>query len=300
MTRHFLRLSDFSLAELTKILDRAMELKSKQQRGISHLTCAGKTLAMIFELKSTRTRVAFETGIAQLGGYSVFLSPTDTQLGRGEPIADTARVLSEMVDIVMIRAEYQATIDEFANYSENPVINGLSEELHPCQLLADLQTFIELRGAIQDKRVAFVGDGFNMCHSYMEASSIFGFQLHVAHPDQFGPQEKFIEQYGCNVAYTQDPKEAIADADLVVTDVWSSMGHEGEQGDRERAFEGFQITENLLELAKPDVLFMHCLPAHRGEEVNATILDDPRSVVWQEAGNRLHSQKALMECLLNN
>ena len=296
--RHFVRLADLSRDELLQILQRASELKQQQKRGEPHATCANKTLAMIFELHSTRTRVSFETGISQLGGSAIFLSPADSQLGRGEPIADTAKVLSQMVDIVMVRAQKHRSIEEFARNSSVPVINGMSDELHPCQVLADLQTYVDARGPIQGRTVAFIGDGYNMCQSYMEAAHVLDFKLRIAHPLDYGPSGCYQDAFRVNVSYSNSPQEAVVDADLVVTDVWSSMGHESEGSDRLKAFEGFQVTERLLDRAKQDTLFMHCLPAHRGEEVNETVLDDPRSVVWEEAGNRLHSQKALMEFLL--
>lgn len=297
MSRHFLRLSDFSANELQKLIDRAIELKRRQREGSPPLTCANKTLAMIFELSSTRTRVAFETGIAQLGGQSIFLSPRDTQLGRGEPIKDTARVLAKMVDIVMIRATDQSTIDEYAHHSDIPVINGMSDELHPCQLLADLMTIVEAQGDIEGRQIAFIGDGYNMCQSFIEASGVFGFRLKVATPPDYRPSAKYLV---CNnrVEFVDLPESAVRDADVVVTDVWSSMGHEDDT-DRIKAFGGFQVTSDLLDQAKDDAIFLHCLPAHRGEEVDEFVLDDPRSLVWEESGNRLHSQKALMEFLLN-
>lgn len=297
MSRHFLRLSDFTKTELLGIIERAIELKSKQRANIPHASCENKTLAMIFELSSTRTRVAFETGMAQLGGQSIFLSPRDTQLGRGEPIKDTARVLAKMVDIVMIRAKDQALIDEYASFSDIPVINGMSNELHPCQLLADVMTVIEVQGEIQDKQVAFIGDGYNMCHSYIEASQAFGFDLKIATPAGYAPKDKYLA-CGSRAAYVSNPEDAVQNADVVVTDVWSSMGHE-EETERLAAFEGFQVTGELLDQANPNVTFLHCLPAHRGEEVDEHVLDDPRSQVWEESGNRLHSQKALIEFLLN-
>lgn len=253
---------------------------------------------MVFEMASTRTRVAFETGMAQLGGTSLFLSPQDTQLGRNEPIADTSRVLSEMVDVVMIRTGSQEVVEEFAAVSRIPVINGMTSTNHPCQLLADVQTYVEHRGSIEGKKVAFVGDGYNLCHTYVEASVQFDFELHVATPPTHAPDKSILKQFGRNVELGNSPRDAVAGADLVVTDVWSSMGHE-EDVNRASAFDGFQITEQLLDHADSEALFFHCLPAHRGEEVNETLLDDPRSVVFDEAGNRLHSQKALLEFLLN-
>ena len=297
-TRHFLRLSDCSKDELNDLVQRAIELKRLQQCGTPCRSCQGKVLAMVFEMASTRTRVSFETGMAQLGGTSLFLSPQDTHLGRNEPIVDTSRVLAKMVDIVMIRTGKQETVEEFASVSRIPVINGMTSATHPCQLLADIQTYVEFRGSISGKSVAFVGDGYNLCHSYIEASVLFDFELRIATPPTHLPAEAVMQRFGKNVHATQSPTAAVEGVDLVVTDVWSSMGHEADVG-RASAFNGFQVSEELLDLASPDALFFHCLPAHRGEEVNDTVLDDPRSVVFEEAGNRLHSQKALLEFLLN-
>ena len=297
MTRHFLKLRDLTTSEAHSIIERALQLKCMQQEGTAHLTCANKTLAMIFERSSTRTRVAFEAGMAQLGGHALFLSHTDTQLGRGEPIEDTARVLSRMVDLVMIRARKQATIESFAEHASIPVINGMSDELHPCQLLADIMTYIEHRGPIQGRQVAFIGDGYNLCQSFMEAATVFDFQLRVATPTDYRPNDEYVDRFNRNVQFVDSAVEAAADVDLLVTDVWSSMGHE-DDSERKTAFKDLQVTSALLDQAGPEVLFMHCLPAHRGEEVDHQVLDDDRSVVWEEAGNRLHSQKALMEFLL--
>ena len=298
MPRHFLRLADFTESELRDLFSRAIELKRLQKEGLPHPTCAHKTLAMIFELSSTRTRVSFEAGMAQLGGQSVFLSPRDTQLGRGEPINDTSRVLSKMVDIVMIRAKDQATIDEYAQYSDIPVINGMSNELHPCQVLADIMTIVEAQGDVEDRQIAFIGDGYNMCQSFIEASTIFGFKLKVATPPDYRPSDKYLTCSN-HVEFVDSPSAAVNGANVVVTDVWSSMGHEDDT-DRIKAFDGFQVNSKLLDQAQSDAIFLHCLPAHRGEEVDDVVLDDPRSLVWEESGNRLHSQKALMEFLLNS
>ena len=294
MKRDFLTLLDFSPAELETLIEQAIALKRVRH---THRPLVGRTLAMIFEKSSTRTRVSFEAGMAQLGGHALFLSPRDTQLGRGEPVEDTARVLGRMVDIVMIRTLEQSDMQTLADYASIPVINAMSSLLHPCQLLADVQTFEELRGSIKGKRVAFLGDGYNMCHSYINASTQWDFELRIACPDAHQPNAEILAS-GHNAQRVQTASEAVADADLVVTDVWSSMGHEGQEAQRREIFEPYQVNEALLDQAKSDVLFMHCLPAHRGEEVSATLLDDPRSVVWQEAGNRLHSQKALVEFLL--
>ena len=296
MPSHFLSLLDFDKRTLERLLARGADLKRSLRSGEQHATCRGKVLAQIYEMASTRTRVAFETAIFQLGGTSIFMNPTDTQLGRGEPIADTARVLSQMVDIVMIRAQRHETIEEFAEFSDIPVINGMSNTGHPCQLLADMQTYVEHRGPIKDKTVAFVGDGYNVCNSFIEASLQFDFDLRLATPETHRPVAELL----CSsprTSWVSSPDVAVENADLVVTDVWSSMGHEDDV-DRKDAFEGFQVTSALLDTASPDCLFMHCLPAHRGEEVDEHVLDDPRSVVWDEAGNRMHSQKALLEYLL--
>jgi ornithine carbamoyltransferase len=257
----------------------------------------GKTGALILEMSSTRTRVGFQAGFSQLGGNALFLNATDTQIGRGEPIEDLARVLSEMVHVVMIRTLEQSHIEQLAKFASIPVINAMSSLLHPCQLLADMQTFEELRGPINGATVAFIGDGYNMCHSYINAARQWDFNLKIASPEGFLPNPEILASTN-NAQLVDSPAEAVAQADLVVTDVWSSMGHEGQETDRRSIFADYQVNENLLDQANKDVLFMHCLPAHRGEEVSETLLDDKRSVVFHEAGNRLHSQKALLEFLL--
>jgi ornithine carbamoyltransferase len=295
--RDFLSLLDFSKDELHYLIERAKQFRVKHERGEVYQPLIGRTAAIIMQLNSTRTRLAFEAGLAQLGAHAVFLTSKDSQLGRGEPIEDLAKVLSEMVDIVMIRTLEQSNMQQLADFSSVPVINAMSSLLHPCQLLADVQAFEELRGSINGKTVAFVGDGYNMCHSYINASTQWDFQLRIACPDSHQPDRDILANGG-NAQRVATASEAVADADLVVTDVWSSMGHEGQEADRRETFEPYQVNDALLDLAKPEVLFMHCLPAHRGEEVSSTLLDDPRSVVWQEAGNRLHSQKALVEFLL--
>ncbi|TDJ26593.1 MAG: ornithine carbamoyltransferase [Gammaproteobacteria bacterium] len=296
-TRHFLSLLDFSPEELGSVVDRGIELKRLHHEGVLYEPLKNRTLAMIFQLSSTRTRVAFEAGMQQLGGHAIFLSPDDTQLGRGEPIEDTARVLSGMVDVVMIRTTKHADIEAFAAASSVPVINAMSSRFHPCQLLADVQTFVERRGEIAGREVAFIGDGYNMCNSYINAARQFGFNLRIASPEGFQPDPQLVASSN-NVQLVDSPAEAARDADLVVTDVWSSMGHEQEQARRREAFSGYQVDAAMLDLANDDALLMHCLPAHRGQEVSETIMDDPRSAIWQEAGNRLHSQKALLEFLL--
>ena len=295
--RHFLTLDDFAPDELKRVVRRAAVLKELRRAGTPYQPLVGKTLAMIFELSSTRTRVAFEAGMSQLGGHAMFISPSGAQLGRGEPLEDTAKVLAEMVDAVMIRTLDHGHVERFAAASGVPVINGMTGTSHPCQLLADVQTFNEYRGDIAGAQVAFVGDGYNMCNSYIRAARQFGFNLKVATPPCHRPDRALLGGAN-NIQIVDSPREAVDRADLVVTDVWSSMGHEGQEADRLRAFAGYQITPALLDHADGDVLFMHCLPAHRGEEISQHLLDDPRSVAWAEAGNRLHSQKALLEFLL--
>lgn len=295
--RHFLTLLDLDRKELMQLLQRAIALKAAR-KGEQHMPLRGKMLAMIFDKSSTRTRVSFEAGMAQLGGTSMFLSPRDMQLGRGEPIEDTARVLSRMVDAVVIRTHAHATIERFAAYATVPVINALTDMYHPCQLLADLQTYVEKRGDISGKAVAWVGDGNNVCHSWINAAYLMGFELRIATPKGYEPDAKLLERSRNLIVLTRKPPDAVRGADVVVTDTWASMGQENEKTKRERDFAGFLVDERLMELARPDALFMHCLPAYRGYEVTAEVIDGPQSVVWDEAENRLHSQKALLELLL--
>jgi ornithine carbamoyltransferase len=289
---------DYTPDELLGVLRRGIELKDLRNRGVLFEPLRGRVLAMIFEKSSTRTRVSFEAGMIQLGGQAIFLSPRDTQLGRGEPIADGARVMSRMVDAVMIRTFAHSNLTEFAANSRVPVINGLSDDLHPCQLLADMQTFLEHRGSIKGKTVAWIGDGNNMCNSYIEAAIQFDFNLRIACPDGYEPDQRFMALAGNRVTLTRDPREAVKGAHLVSTDVWTSMGQEEETAKRIALFTPFQVTRALLDLAADDVLFMHCLPAHRGEEISQDLLDDARSVAWDQAENRLHAQKALLEFLV--
>lgn len=296
--RHFLTLHDLSTEELNQVIARAIELKEMQRNKVPHTLFPQYVLGMIFEKSSTRTRVSFEAGISQFGGSAIFLSPRDTQLGRGEPIEDSARVLSRMVDIIMIRTFEHDKIEAFAAHSKVPVINALTDDYHPCQLLADIQTYVEQRGSIKGKTVTWVGDGNNMCHSYMNASQQFGFQLRVACPKGFEPPLFSSGNYDDCVSITSDIQAAVTHSDLVVTDVWASMGQEEEQQERSTAFKEFQVSPKLMDLANTDALFMHCLPAHRGEEISEDMLNDHRSMVWEEAENRLHAQKALMEFLL--
>jgi len=296
--RHFLTLLDLSPDELQGLIRRAIDLKTRHKAGEMHQLLRGKILGMVFEKSSTRTRVSFEAGMAQLGGHALFLSPRDTQLGRGEPIEDTARVLSRMVDIIMIRTYEHEKLESFAAHSQVPVINALTDRCHPCQLLADVQTYIEHRGDIRDRTVAWIGDGNNMCNSYIGAAKQFGFKLNIAAPKGYEPAPEYVACAAGQVEVTNDPAEAARNADLVVTDVWASMGQEDEQTARALAFASFQVDAKLMRLAAKDALFMHCLPAHRGEEVATEVIDGPQSVVWDEAENRLHAQKALLELLL--
>lgn len=298
--RHFLTLMDLNKQELKALIKRASVLKTMQLRGEIYRPFVGRTLAMIFEKSSTRTRVSFETGMGQFGGQALFLSSNDTQLGRGEPIEDSAKVISSMVDIVMIRTFAHSIVERFATHSSVPVINALTDDFHPCQLLADIQTFVEHRGDIAGKTVTWIGDGNNMCHSYMLAAHQFDFKLNIAAPDGYKPSQQLLTQYRHCAELVDKPQDAVKGAHLVVTDVWASMGQEAEQKQREKAFAGYQVSRELLDKADGDVLFMHCLPAHRGEEISADLLDDPRAVVWDEAQNRLYAQKALMEFLLQD
>jgi len=297
--RHFLTLKDLSPTELHQVVESAIALKKAHREGSQQAVLAGKVLAMIFEKSSTRTRVSFEAGMAQLGGSALFLSPNDTQLGRGEPIEDSARVISRMADIIMIRTFGHNKIERFAQYSDVPVINALTDSFHPCQLLADIQTFVEHRGAIQGKTVAWIGDGNNMCHSWINAAVQFDFQLRIACPADYKPDAQLVKDAGTRIAISDDPAVAVAGADLVTTDVFASMGQEAEQQTRLEHFANFQVNHQLMSGAADNALFMHCLPAHRGEEVSAELLEDKNiSVVWDEAENRLHAQKALMLFLL--
>ena len=297
--RHFLTLHDLSADELNQVINLAIEMKAAHRSGTQRPIFAGKVLGMIFEKSSTRTRVSFEAGMAQLGGDALFLSPNDTQLGRGEPIEDSARVISRMVDLVMIRTFGHNKIETFAKYSKVPVINALSDDFHPCQLLADIQTFIEHRGAITGKTVAWIGDGNNMCQSWINAAMLLDFNLNIACPAGYEPSAELLARAGARVTLTDDPVVAVSGANLVTTDVFASMGQEDEQQQRLAHFANYQVNHDLISHAAKDVLFMHCLPAHREEEVSAALLEDESiSVVWDEAENRLHAQKALMVFLL--
>ena len=294
--RHFTSLLDLSSDELRHIIYRAITLKNNRARDYQPLK--GQVLAMIFEKSSTRTRISFEAGMVHFGGSALFLSPRDTQLGRGEPLHDSAKVISSMVDCIMLRTDKHETVTTFAQYSNVPVINGLTDQQHPCQLLADMQTYFECRGDIKGKTVTWIGDGNNMCHSYIHAAMLLDFTLHIACPAGYQPLPEFVKAAGKHVKFFNTALEAAKNSDLCVTDVWASMGQEEEQKLREIAFRDYQINENIMNIAKNDALFMHCLPAHRGEEVTSEVIDGPQSVVFAEAENRLHAQKALLEFLL--
>ena len=298
--RHFLSELDLTADEFRQVIQRGSELRKQWEAHTCEPTFPRRVLGMIFQKASTRTRVSFEAGMAQLGGHAIYLSPDNTQLGRGEPLADTAKVLSEMVDIISVRTFSHEELERFSEVATVPVINALTDLLHPCQLLADMQTYLDHRGDIAGKRVAWVGDGNNLCNSYINTAKLLGFNLVYACPDGYQPDEKILERAPGVATRAGSPEEACTGADLIVTDVWASMGQEEEQETRERDFEGYEITLEMMALANEDALFMHCLPAHRGEEVSADVIDGPQSVVWEEAGNRMHAQKALLEFLLND
>ena len=297
--RHFLSLLDLSAEELHSLILRGIELKALRKEGQAVQSLEGKNLAMIFDKSSTRTRVSFEVGMSLLGGHAIFLSPRDTQLGRGEPLPDAARVISRMVDGIMIRTFDHGMVETFARYSDKPVINGLTDLLHPCQLLADMQTYFEHRGNISGKTVVWIGDGNNMCHSYINASIRYDFRLNIACPEGYDPNPDILARAGDRIRIVRDPLQAATAANLVVTDVWASMGQEEEQKRREKDFAGYQVNGEVMAQAAADALFMHCLPAHRDEEVTTDVLEGPQSVVWDEAENRLYAQNALLEFLLS-
>lgn len=303
--RDFLTLADYTTEEIAYLLDLAIKLKEQRKSGNVEQPLKGKTLGMIFEKSSTRTRVSFEAGIYQLGGTGLFLSSKDIQIGRGEPISDTAQVLSGYLDGIMIRTFSQAVVEELAEFSSIPVINGLTDLYHPCQVLADMQTIQEVKGKLDGIKVAYIGDGNNMAHSLMIGAAKMGMDISIAAPEGYQPEESITNKAKSiaaksEIVVTESPLEAIKDADVIYTDVWASMGQESEQQQREKAFAGFQVNEELVAHAKSDAIFMHCLPAHRGEEVTAEIIDGKHSVVFQQAENRLHAQKALMTALMDN
>lgn len=297
-TRHFLTLMDFTSDELQQLLQHAIEMKKQWKAGVIYEPLKNMTLAMIFEKSSTRTRVSFEAGMNQLGGHAMFLTSRDTQLGRGEPIADSARVISSMVDVVMIRTFGHDIVEDFAAHSSVPVINALTDDYHPCQLLADMMTYKEHRGSIKGKTATYVGDGNNMCHSWMNAAKQFGFHLNIACPVGYEPNAILMEKLKDHVTLFNNITDAVKNVDLITTDVWASMGQEEEQNIREKAFKDFKVNSAAMALANKDAIFMHCLPAHREEEVSTAVLEGSQSVVWDEAENRLHAQKALLEALV--
>jgi ornithine carbamoyltransferase len=297
--KHFLQLNDLEPDELQHIFKRTRVIKERFKNYVVYQPLTDRMLAMVFEKSSTRTRVSFEAGIHQLGGSSIVLNTGETQLGRGEPIEDVARVISRMVDIVMIRTFEHDIIERFAAHSRVPVINGLTNEYHPCQVLADIYTFVEHRGPIEGKTIAWIGDGNNMCNTWIQAAQMFGFQLNISTPKGYAVETARLAGIDRDrVQLFTDPSKACEGAHAVNTDVWTSMGFEAEAGARDEAFKGFTVDTKMMSSARPEALFMHCLPAHRGEEVAADVVDGPQSVVWEEAENRLHVQKALMEYLL--
>jgi ornithine carbamoyltransferase len=297
--RHFLQLTDLSATEIAHLFDRSRVIKARYKNYELYHPLADRTLVMIFEKQSTRTRLSFEAGMHQLGGAAVYLNTRDSQLGRGEPVEDAAQVISRMCDLVMIRTFEQSIIERFAANSRVPVINGLTNEYHPCQVLADIFTFIEHRGPIAGKTVAWVGDANNMAYTWIQAAGLLGFRMRVSTPPGYRIQPDRVSAHDARMLDTfDDPMQACQGADLVTTDVWTSMGFESESGDRLAAFADWQVDADMMRQARPEAIFMHCLPAHRGEEVSAEVIDGPQSVVWDEAENRLHVQKALMEFLV--
>jgi ornithine carbamoyltransferase len=301
MKRDFLSLADWSREELEAIFALTKDLKAKQKRGEPHPLLKGKTLAMIFEKSSTRTRVSFEVGMVQLGGHPLFLSSGTTQIGRGEPIKDTARVMARYCDGIMIRTYSQEGVEELARWSTVPVVNGLTDMYHPCQVMADLFTVIEHKGDYRDLSYCWIGDGNNMANSWINAAAVFGFELRVATPEGYAPHPAVVErarQAGAKIVYTHDPAEAARGSHILNTDVWASMGQEAEQKEREKAFVGFQLNEEIVRLADPGSIVLHCLPAHRGEEITDEVIEGPHSVVFDEAENRLHVQKAILATLM--
>ena len=297
--RHFLQFNDLTRDEILHVFARSMRIKAKFKAYEKYWPLVDRTLVMIFEKASTRTRLSFEAGMHQLGGAAIYLNTRDSQLGRGEPVEDAAQVMSRMSDIIMIRTFEQTIIERFARNSRVPVINGLTNEFHPCQILADIQTYIEHRGSIEGKTVAWVGDANNMCYTWLQAGELLGFNVHVSTPPGYQVDTALANLKGtAHFKLFADPMDACRGADLVTTDVWTSMGFEAENAEREKAFADWCVDADMMRVANPGALFMHCLPAHRGEEVTAEVIDGQQSVVWDEAENRLHVQKALMEFLL--
>ncbi|MDZ7842078.1 MAG: ornithine carbamoyltransferase [Gammaproteobacteria bacterium] len=299
-TRHFLTLRDLQPTELEALIQRAIELKSGSGPVRNNDLLRNRALAMIFDKSSTRTRLSFEAAMTHFGGNAVYLAPGTTQLGRGELVEDTARVMSRIVDAVVIRTDSHRMVETFAAYSRVPVINGLTDDFHPCQLLADVQTWVEHRGPVRGRRAAWIGDGNNMCNSWINAAWSFGFELRIATPGGYRPDAEVMAKAGDCVSWTEDPRQAVDGADVVATDTWASMGQEDEKEGRVRAFEGYQVDRRIMERAAPDALFMHCLPAYRGYEVSEEVLEGGQSVVWDQSENRLHAQKALLEFLMTS
>jgi ornithine carbamoyltransferase len=297
--KHFLQFRDLERDELEHIFKRTKVIKDRFKNYVAYQPLTDRMLAMVFEKTSTRTRVSFEAGIHQLGGSSIVLNTGETQLGRGEPIEDVARVISRMVDIVMIRTFEHSIIERFAAHSRVPVVNGLTNEYHPCQVLADIYTFMENRGSIAGKTIAWIGDGNNMCNTWIQAAELFDFKLNISTPKDYAVERsRLMGLDASRLEIFNEPAKACEGAHAVNTDVWTSMGFESEAGARDKAFHGFMVDAKMMANARPDAIFMHCLPAHRGEEVSAEVVDGPQSVVWEQAENRLHVQKALMEYLL--
>ena len=303
--RDLVTLHDFTVSEVNFLLEEAARIKALQKAGVPHPYLQGKTLAMIFQKSSTRTRVSFEVAMFQLGGHALFLSPRDIQMGRGESVADTAKVLSRMVDGIMIRTYAQSEVEELAEHATVPVINGLTDLTHPCQILADFLTVKEHKGTLKGLKLAYVGDGNNIVHSLLYGCAKVGMHISVATPEGYEPNATVVKlaqqdahETGAQIKILTDPVQAVTDADVVITDVWASMGQEAEQQEREKAFAAYQVNNELCAHAKSDFIFLHCLPAHRGEEVAAEIIDGPHSAVWDEAENRLHAQKAVLATLM--
>ncbi len=302
MKKDFLSVYDLSRKDFDRIFERSARLKAMQKSGRIYQPLAGRTLGMIFDKSSTRTRLSFEAGMYQLGGLAIYLNSRDTQLGRGETIADTARIVSRYLDAVMIRTYAQQTVEEFARYADIPIISGLTDLMHPCQIVSDLFTIVEQKGRYEGLKIAYIGDGNNVANSWIDAAARLPFRLTLACPAGYDPDRRILERAKKKaprgVSLFRNPERAVENADVVYTDVWASMGQEEEQEERARIFEGYQVNRKLMELAKRDAIVMHCLPAHRGEEISAEVLDGPQSVVWDQAENRLHVQKAILEILL--
>ena len=302
MKKDLLSLLDLEPEDFTHLFKRALELKKRYGQGIMDTLLTGKTLGLIFDKKSTRTRIAFETAMIQMGGHSIYMSTQDTQISRNEPAKDTARVLSRYIDCLAMRTFDHALVEEFANSSSIPVINALTDSFHPCQILSDIMTIIEHKDGYEKVKIAWVGDGNNVANSWVNAASVLGFHLILACPDGYGIRPEIIESAGAsaksNIVFTNNPKEAVKDADVVYTDVWASMGEEDELEDRIKVFQGFQVNKDLLSGAKPDVLVLHCLPAHRGEEISEDVLEAQGAAFWDQAENKRHMHKAILESLI--